>query len=433
VKILNFDARGFISLILTEFLVIAPVACGHRTTKPQIPVAPSVFSPLQEDLNKSYLELFKISPTLEYSSTQISEMRNYLDQAQNYCTGQFDQRAKQYGEDVKKVQAKLKSAGSKISENERDTLHCAIQNDHTLQARADVLAKHGIPVAYENKKAKLDLIQNWPSDLKQIKQEIADGQYLKREWGDVKDIGFRSIAPGQKDDIKTGEDAIKQMKQSGLMPPELKDEAIVNYVDGVAQRVAKHSDLHVPLHVTVLNSKEINAFALPGGFLFVDRGLLDAADNEAELAGVMGHEIGHVVARHGHKLMERAQITSIFYQAAEVAAVILTGGAASIGMYYALQYGFEGLGLLLNLNLLGVSREYELQADKLGIQYAWNSGYNPEGFIMFFDKMATKEGYVDSLSWFYDHPPFYQRMVDAQREIMFLPKKSNLVTNTPQF
>jgi hypothetical protein len=434
VNLVKINAAGLISLLLTEVLVIAPVvSCGHRTTKPQVPVSPTVFDPLQKDLQKSYLTLFKISPKLEYSSTQISEMQNYLNQAQNYCTGKFDERTKQYGDDIKKVQDQLKKDGPNISTTKRDRLHCDIQNDRIRETEASLLAKHAIPVAYQNKEAKLELIQKWPGDLKQIHQEIADGQYKKRRWGDVQDIGFRTIAAGQKDDIKLGEESVKQMKDSGLMPPVLKDSAIVDYVDHVAQNVAKHSDLHVPLHVTVLNTKTINAFAIPGGFLFVDRGLLEAADNEAELAGVMGHEIGHVVARHGHKLMEREQITSIFYQAAEIAGVILTGGVGSIGMYYALQYGFEGLGLLLNLNLLGVSREYELQADQLGIQYAWNSGYNPEGFIMFFDKMATDEGYVNSLDWFYDHPPFYERMVDAQREIMFLPKKPHEILNTPQF
>jgi predicted Zn-dependent protease len=131
--------------------------------------------------------------------------------------------------------------------------------------------------------------------------------------------------------------------------------------------------------------------------------------------------------------MVRGTLASILYQAAEMAAMILTGGAASIGAYYALQYGFYGLGLVLSLDLLGVSREFELQADKLGIQYAWNSGYDPTGFIRFFDKMATHEGYVNGVSWFYDHPPFYQRMVDAEREIAFLPKKPELIENTTAF
>jgi predicted Zn-dependent protease len=171
----------------------------------------------------------------------------------------------------------------------------------------------------------------------------------------------------------------------------------------------------------------------PVGFVFVERGLLEAADDESELAGVLAHEMSHVIARHGHKLMTRGTIYSILYQAAEVAAVILTGGAAGVGAYYALQYGFYGLGLVLDLNLLGVSRDFELQADQLGIQYAWNAGYDPAGFIRFFDKMATTQGYIEGAGWFYDHPPFYERMVQAEREITFLPKKANLVVQTSEF
>src|SRR5207245_7063491 len=122
---------------------------------------------------------------------------------------------------------------------------------------------------------------------------------------------------------------------------DLDNKEIQNYVDSVAQRVAQHSDLHIPLHVTVLDSKEINAFALPGGNLFVERGLLEAADDESELAGVIGHEIAHDVARHSHKMMVRATIAGIFFQTAEIAALVLTGGVASIGLAYALEYGFR--------------------------------------------------------------------------------------------
>jgi predicted Zn-dependent protease len=116
-----------------------------------------------------------------------------------------------------------------------------------------------------------------------------------------------------------------------------------------------------------------------------------------------------------------------------VAAVIFTGGAAGIGTYYALQYGFYGLGLMLDLTLLGVSRDFERQADQLGIQYAWNAGYDTGGFIRFFDKMATKEGYVNGASWFRSHPPFYQRMVDSQREISYLGKKSAAIVDSDEF
>jgi len=106
--------------------------------------------------------------------------------------------------------------------------------------------------------------------------------------------------------------------------------AIQDYVNTVSQRIASKSDLKVPLHVVVLQSKEINAFALPGGFVFIERGLLEAANDESEVAGVLAHEMSHVVASHSHKLMKRATIAGILYQGAQVAAIILTGGAAGI-------------------------------------------------------------------------------------------------------
>ena len=167
------------------------------------------------------------------------------------------------------------------------------------------------------------------------------------------------------------------MRTMGAMPPEVDDPEVTEYVQQVAERIADHSDLTVPLEVTVLASDEINAFALPGGFLFVNSGLIEKAETESELAGVLDHEIAHVTARHGARLQKKAKFTSILYQAAQMASVILTGGAAGIGTYYALQYGFMGLGMVLNLTLLGVSRDFEQEAYQLGAQYAWNAGSIP--------------------------------------------------------
>ena len=430
---MNFKARPLVSLMLSFLLALTTSGCGGPLVAPTAPLAPPIFDPLKQDVQKHYLELFKESPNFEYSTAQIDTMKKYLDDSKDYCVGEYKKKEDEYAAQIQQAQDDLKKNNTKLTDSQRHEDHCQIQNLRALKSQTTVLADHAIPVAYQNREAKLELIEKWPAQVKEITQEKADGSYLNRRWADVKDIGFREIAKGQKDDIKTGQDAIKQMKLSGLMPKEVENKAVTDYVASVAEKVAKHSDLEVPLHVTVLNSKEINAFALPGGYLFIERGLLEAADDEAELAGVVGHEISHVVARHGHKLMTRATVASLIYQAAEVAAVVLTGGAASIGAYYALQYGFYGLGLVMNLELLGVSRDYELQADQLGIQYAWNAGYNPNGFIRFFDKMATEEGYVNGVSWFYDHPPFYERMVDAEREIMFLPKKENLVIQTPEF
>ncbi|HZT68377.1 MAG TPA: M48 family metalloprotease [Terriglobia bacterium] len=409
----------------------------RNTTASSFPRTPSNLVELGNELQKSYLTLFNISPSLHFSANQINQMRDLLNNQRNQCTGAMKKRANDYKSQINQEEAHLKQVSATISDTARHSIHCRIQNLRYEQAQASVLAEHAIPIAYANEQAKLDLIQHWPSDLQSIQQEIESGAYRNRRWGDVQDIGKRTIEPGQQDDIKMGEQAVKQFEASGLEPPVIKDPEIVNYVNKVAQQVALHSDLKVTLHLTVLDTKEINAFSFPGGFVFVNRGLLDAVDDSSELAGVIGHEIGHVVCRHAHREMQHEEIAGIFMQGAAVAASILIPGASTIGGYlaeqYAFQYGFFGAEALLNLALLGVSRQYELQADQLGIQYAWNAGYDPSGFIRFFDKLATKVGYVQGIGWFYDHPPFYTRMLDAEREIMFLPKKSDLTVTSSDF
>jgi len=428
----KLDRRGWLALLCTELLLGNLAGCAsHRVTLPVIRPPEAVFEPLQDELKKSYMTLFETASRLEYSESQIAKMQEFLKQAQDYCVGRFESTSKNHQQRVDEAQRSLKKAG--VTDSERHNLHCSIQDARALKSQADVISQHAIPVAYENRQAKLELIQKWPTQQKEIQQSIDNGSYKKRRWADVEDIGFREIEKNQKDDIKLGQEAIRDLKQSGMMPKEVENEEVVAFVKRVAQKIAANSDIQVPLQITVLNSKEINAFALPGGFVFVERGLLEAADDESQLAGVIAHEMSHAVARHGRKLMTKGTVAAIVYQAAQIAAVILTGGVAGIGTYYALQYGFYGLGLTLNLSLIGVSRDFERQADQLGIQYAWRAGYDTSGYIRFFDKMATKEGYVNGASWFRSHPPFYQRMVESQREILYLPKHESAIVNTTEF
>lgn len=389
--------------------------------------------PLRSMLQKGYPELFELAPSLHYDPVEIQRMRDSFEGGEKACRRTFKDHGSFYQKQIDGARKDLRTGGERLSAGDRHTLHCTIQNNDLLKSEAEVLSGRAIPTAYDNLSAKLDLIQEWPEQLRQIKTEIATGAYATRRWADVKDIGFREIASGQTDDIKRGQQAVEEMRRSGILPPALENKEIQNYVERVAQRVVRRSDLKVPLHLTLLDSREVNAFAVPGGYLFIERGLLEAVDDEAQLAGVIAHEIAHNTARHSAKMMKRATIASLFYQAAQVAAMVLTGGIAGIGMYYAMQYGFYGLGLVLDLRLLGVSRDYELEADQLGVQYAWNAGYDVTGFTRFFDKMATKEGYINSVSWFRTHPPFYQRMVQTQREILFLPKPTEQIVHTSAF
>lgn len=417
-------------LILSELLILLPAVAGRS---PQQNSQAPANTPLRSHLMKPYLELFSDAAQLHFSATEIKAQRESLANGRKACVKRFQNHAKTYSRQIDALQKQLKQKTAKISEAERKETHCQIQNLDLLKSEAQSLSQHGIPTAYENLSAKLDVIQNWPATRAQAEKQIADGSFHQRRWGDVKDIGFRVIAANQQEDIPAGQEAIREMRQKGLIPPELSDKAIQEYVNSVAQNIARHSDLKIPLHVAVLQSREINAFALPGGYIFVERGLLEQADDESELAGVLAHEIAHDVARHSHKLMNRASVANILYQAAQIGAIVLTGGAPGVGLAYAMQYGFYGLGMVMNLKLLGVSRDYELEADQLGVQYAWNTGYDPTGFTRFFDKMATNAGYVNGMSWFRTHPPFYDRMMASQKEIMFLPAKEHLIVQTRAF
>jgi len=432
--------RGLALFLSTQMSLLGVLGRCQEHTSPEASKpgraaveAPQTGTGVQEYLRRPYEELFDLAPQLSFDAKAIAAQRKSLENAKKLCVSRFKNHAKEYQKQIDAAQKELKKRTASLTEEQRKQIHCKIQNLELLRSEAQALSQHAIPTAYDNLNAKLDLIEKWPALYRQTQREISSDTHVNRRWGDLKDIGFREIATNQQDDIKKGQQAVEEMKRSGLMPPELENKAIQEYVNSVAQRVAQKSDLKIPLHVTVLQSREINAFALPGGYLFVERGLLEAADDESELAGVLAHEMAHDAARHANKLMKRATIAGIFYQAAQVAAMVLTGGVAGIGMYYALQYGFYGLGLVLNLNLLGVSREYELEADQLGVQYAWNAGYDPSGFIRFFDKIATREGYIKGASWFRTHPPFYQRMVDSRREIMFLPPKPNMIVQTSAF
>lgn len=428
--------RQLLSCFLCAALLLPQFGCGgakREVQAPKQPLAPAVFEPLQEALQKPYMELFETAAGLEFSQKQIEDMRQYLTRAEDFCQAKFQQRARTYDQQVEQAQLELRKVTARINEQERHQRHCSIQNLRAVKSQAEVLADKGIPVAYDNKLAKLELIEKWPAEHKQIEQNISSGAYKQRPFADAEDVGFRKIFPDQEKDVDDGKRAVEEMRRSGLMPPEIESKLVRDYVNTLAQRIAKNSDLRVPLNVFIPDSKEVNAFALPGGYLFVQRGLLEEVEDESQLAGVLAHEIAHSAARHSARMRTRATIAQLVFQAAQIAAVILTGGAAGVGAYYALQYGFYGLGLILDLSLLGVSRDFELEADQLGVQYSWKSGYDPTGFIRFFDKMATKEGYVNGLSWFRTHPPFYERMVRSMTEVLYLPKRGEPIVTSAEF
>jgi phosphoenolpyruvate-protein kinase (PTS system EI component) len=198
--------------------------------------------PLREYLQKSYVDLFVLAPKLVFTDQQIEEQRESFHKGRDMCVTRFKDHAKQYGKQIDTAQKNLKENTAKLNDADRQQIHCQIQNLDLLKSEADALSGMAIPTAYDNLNAKLDVIEKWPALYKQTQQQIADESYMKRRWSDVKDIGFREIAANQQDDIKRGQDALEELKRTGLLPPAVEDKKIQDYVNTVAQRVARYRD-----------------------------------------------------------------------------------------------------------------------------------------------------------------------------------------------
>jgi predicted Zn-dependent protease len=203
----------------------------------------------------------------------------------------------------------------------------------------------------------------------------------------------------------------------------INDPIITEYINRVAQNVVLHSDSKVPFTIKVIDSQEVNAFALPGGFLYVNRGLLEAAENEAEVAGVIAHEIAHVAARHG---MEQASKGELFNYLS--IPLIFLGGIGG----YAIR---QGLGLAVPLSFLKFSRGAEKEADRLGAQYMWASGYDPNALITFFEKLQAKNkkkpGTLSKL--FSTHPMTGDRITEVRELIAQFPERGEYQLSSSEF
>jgi len=185
------------------------------------------------------------------------------------------------------------------------------------------------------------------------------------------------------------------------------DGTITEYVNRMGQNLVRNSDARVPFVIKVIDSDEVNAFALPGGFMFVNTGLVLKAENEAELAGVMAHEIAHVAARHGTKQATRGQLINY----GSIPLVFLGGWAG-----YAIR---QAAAIAVPMGFLKFSRGMETEADRLGLQYSYKSGYDPTAFVDFFEKIQSleksKPGTIAKV--FSTHPMTNDRIQHAQKEI----------------
>ena len=202
------------------------------------------------------------------------------------------------------------------------------------------------------------------------------------------------------------------------------DPVVTEYVNRVGQNLVRNSDAQVPFTIKVIDSDVVNAMALPGGFFYVNSGLVLAADEESEMAGVMAHEIAHVAACHYGREITRAQ----WIQIASLPAIFI-GGWWGYGIY-------EGMGLAGPLAFLRFSRGFEAQADYLGIQYMYRAGYDPSAFVSFFEKIqAMEKKKPGTLSKAFDtHPQTPDRIEKSQEEIrQILPAKAQYVVTTSEF
>ena len=221
-------------------------------------------------------------------------------------------------------------------------------------------------------------------------------------------------------EIALGKSLAQQVERQSKI---INDPQISEYVNRIGQNLVRNSDAKVPFTIKVIEDPTVNAFALPGGFFFVQSGLILKADTEAELAGVMAHEIAHVAARHATRQATRGQIAQL-----ATLPLIFMGGGLAYGLYQA-------SGFLVPLTFLKFSRGQESEADYLGMQYMYKTGYDPTGFIDFFEKIETlekrKPGTIAKV--FATHPPTDDRITKSQEEMAQLNPRPEYVVTTSEF
>jgi hypothetical protein len=266
-------------------------------------------------------------------------------------------------------------------------------------------------------------------DSKDSKKKDKDKKDAKNKHNGGKDdvdaIGNRKVAGWDwysiESEIRMGKEYATQIESSLKL---VTDPTINEYVNRVGQNLVRNSDAKVPFTIKVVDSDVINAMALPGGFFYVNSGLILAADNEAELAGVMAHEIAHVAARHTTRQLTRYQFANYM----SLPLIFIGGG---IGLAAR-----EAAGIGIPMTFLKFSRSFEAEADYLGIQYMYKAGYDPNEFVNFFEKIQAQEkkkpGSMAKV--FTDHPQTPDRITKSQEEIAtILPAKDQYIETTSEF
>jgi len=294
------------------------------------------------------------------------------------------------------------------------------------QSQTQPVADQEKPSVDQNKNTdKKDADKKDKKDKDKKDKEKKDAKKHSGGKDDVDAIGNRKVAGWDwysiESEIRMGKEYATQIESSLKL---VTDPTINEYVNRVGQNLVRNSDAKVPFTIKVVDSDVINAMALPGGFFYVNSGLILAADNEAELAGVMAHEIAHVAARHTTRQLTRYQ----FINYASLPLIFVGGG---IGLAAR-----EAAGIGIPMTFLKFSRGFEAEADYLGIQYMYKAGYDPNEFVNFFEKIQAQEkkkpGSMAKV--FTDHPQTPDRITKSQEEIAtILPAKDQYIETTSEF
>jgi len=304
------------------------------------------------------------------------------------------------------------------------TAPAATQPDAKTAAKPDTSSdtSNKPPAAKTADTAKTDVLPSPGEDL--------DPHIKKGSEDDVDAIGTRNIGGrglgnwhSTNWEISAGKQYSMEIEKSAHL---ITDPVVVEYVNRVGQNIVKNSDCKVPFTIKVIDSDEINAMALPGGFFYVNSGLILAADEEAELAGVMAHETAHVCAHHAAREMTRANYAEI----GSIPLIIFTQGSwTGYGIYEASQ-------LAIPISFLEFSREFEAEADWLGVQYMYRAGYDPQAFIQIFEKLDALEKHKPGTlaKVFADHPQTPDRIAHSEQEIAtILPARPDYMVTTSEF
>ncbi|MCC6586995.1 MAG: M48 family metalloprotease [Bryobacterales bacterium] len=255
---------------------------------------------------------------------------------------------------------------------------------------------------------------------------LAPAGLAKDKKKDPDSIGERDVGKGLnwyslEKEIAMGKSYAQEIERQAKI---VDDPVIAEYVNRVGQNLVRNSDVKVPVTIKVIDSEEVNAFALPGGFFFVNTGLLLRAETEAEMAGVMAHEIAHIAARHGTRQATRGQVVNL-----ATIPLIFMGGWTGYGIRQA-------ASVLVPIGFLTFSRGFESEADMLGLQYLYKAGYDPSAFVDFFEKLQSDEkrkpGTMAKV--FSSHPLTDDRIKDSQKNIQeILKSKPEYVVTTSEF